>query len=403
MSANAIFRPTFADLRAEIERRTAHAALSEEIDALIDQFLLAGGDTPAPCVEYDGTVTWLYRDAGANSVSVVGDVIGYDPLKTRMARVPGSDLFALTAQLPLDARVAYTFVVDRGDLAEQNDWRIRNRPDPLNPKRMLVTGPIRELSVLEMPNARPVPELDGVEAGEMTSLTYQIVGSADRQIWGRVWVFLPADYDPLERRYPTLYLNDGESYLLSACAPQIIDALLEQGEVAPAIMVFVQRADADRPADDEGLDARALQWLADEVVPWIDARYATSVDPQERVIGGAGANATLALYAALERPDVFGRALAQSPVVRSFAKMAPGLESRNAGRGFGPPQCYIDVGRYEAPARLAGVQALCATLLTGGAAVSYQDFGADQGFLGWRTALPDALRFHFGAPPLPAL
>ena len=90
MSANAIFRPTFADLRAEIERRAAHAAQSEEIHALIAQFLLAGGDTPAPCVEYDGTATWLYRDTRASSVSVVGDIIGYDPLKTRMARVPGA-------------------------------------------------------------------------------------------------------------------------------------------------------------------------------------------------------------------------------------------------------------------------------------------------------------------------
>jgi enterochelin esterase-like enzyme len=403
MSVNAIFRPTFADLRAEIERRVAHDARPEEIDALIDQFLIAGGGAPAPCVEYDGTVTWLYRDANATSVSVVGDMLGSDPQKTRMARIHGSDLYALTAQLPLDARLTYTFVVEQGGSAGRTDGQVPNIPDPLNPKRLLLVDPVRELSILEMPNARPVPELDGVAAGEMTHAVYQLIGSADRKIWARLWVLLPPDYDPVDRRYPTLYLNDGESYLLSAYAPQLMDALLEEGEVVPAIVVFIQRADSQAVADEELLDRRVLQWMTDEVVPWIDERYATSTDPQERVIGGAGANGTFALYATLERPDVFGRALAQSPVVRSLARTVPGLLARNAGRGFGLPQCYVDVGRYEAPARVAGVQELCEMLLSNGVVVSYQDFGATAGFLGWRTALPDALRFHFGAPPLPTM
>ena len=94
MSANALFRPTFADLRAEIERRAAQQAPADEIAALVDQFLATGGDAPTPWVEYDGTVTWLYRDAHAQSVAVVGDIIGYEPDKTRLTRLPGCDLFA---------------------------------------------------------------------------------------------------------------------------------------------------------------------------------------------------------------------------------------------------------------------------------------------------------------------
>ena len=76
------------------------------------------------------------------------------------------------------------------------------------------------------------------------------------------------------------------------------------------------------------------------------------------------------------------------------------LLARNAARGFGPPQCYIDVGRYEAPAVLESVHTLCTALLNGGAAVSYQEFGGGHSFLGWRTTLPDALRFHFSTPAL---
>jgi enterochelin esterase-like enzyme len=399
MPASTLFRPTFADLRAEIERRAAYDATADEIDTLIEQFLLAGGDTPAPCIEYDGTVTWLYRDPEARGVAVVGDILGHDPNKTRMSKLPGCDVFALTAQMPLDARMAYSFVVERR-LANGQAARV-HRPDPLNPRQILATAPMRALSVLEMPNARPVPELDETDGDDATSAVYYVVGSADRAIWARVWVFLPPSYDAGDRRYPTLYLNDGESYLLSARTAQIMDALLAQGEVAPAIIVFVQRSDG--AAADDSIESRYARFLADELVPWVDERFATSTDPQERVIGGAGAGGTVSLYAALERPDVFGRVLAQSPAAHALTRMVPALLARNAARGFGPPQCYIDVGRYERTEQQTDVQALCATLLNSGAAVSYQDFGAGHSFLGWRATLPDALRFHFGAPPIPAL
>src|SRR5690349_1749062 len=105
MSTSVLFRPTFADLRAEIERRAAQGASDRDIAALVEQFLAAGGDSPMPWVEYDGTVTWLYRDAQAREVAVVGDLIGYDTKATRMARLPGSDLHFLTAHIPLDAQI----------------------------------------------------------------------------------------------------------------------------------------------------------------------------------------------------------------------------------------------------------------------------------------------------------
>jgi enterochelin esterase-like enzyme len=35
-------------------------------------------------------------------------------------------------------------------------------------------------------------------------------------------------------------------------------------------------------------------------------------------------------------------------------------------------------------------------LVSGGAAVSYQDVAGGRSFAAWRAALPDALRFHFG-------
>jgi enterochelin esterase-like enzyme len=399
MSTSVLFRPTFADLRAEVERRAAHGTPPEEVAALIEQFL--GGDAPLPWVEYDGTVTWLYRDAAAEEVTVVGDILGYDPARNRMARLPGSELHYLTAHIPLDAQVEYVFAVDNPQPAahERDYWLQRCKTDPFNPAQIVEIHPLRAFSTLAMPNARPTPELEN-EIASSGSMAFHVVGSAARGDWRRVWVYLPPDYDPQARRYPALYLNDGEAYLLSARAPEIMDSLLAQGEIVPAILVFVESA---APCEATALlDGRLVSFLADELAPWIDARYATSTDPQERAVGGAGSGAALSLYAALERPDAFRRVVAQSPLANPLLEQIALLLERNAARGFGPPHCYVDGGRYQPDEAVQGIQALCSELLAAGAAVSYQGFAGDGSFLSWRTTLPDALRFHFGAPLFPS-
>jgi enterochelin esterase-like enzyme len=404
MSTSVLFRPTFADLRAEIERRATQGAPAAEIAALVEQFLAAGGDSPMPWVEYDGTVTWLYRDSSAGEVAVVGDIIGYDTAANRMDRLPGCDLHYKTARIPLDARVEYVFAVDNPappatDRAAWNSWLQRCKTDPLNPSQIIEIQPLRAFSALTMPGARPAPGLEGASSLS-GSMAIHVVGSAALGCWRRIWIYLPPDYDPLTRRYPALYLNDGESYLLSAGAPEIMNMLLTQGEIVPAILVCVQSLatydEAQQPDD------LLVSFLADELVGWVDERYATSADPQERAIGGAGTSAALSLYAALERPDVFGRVIAQSPAASAWADRLPTLLERNAERGFGPPQCYVDAGRYQPAGATRNVQALCDTLLAAGAAVSYQGFAGDASFLSWRTTLPDALRFHFGVPLFPS-
>jgi enterochelin esterase family protein len=401
MSTSVLFRPTFADLRAEIERRAAEGAPAEQIGALVDQFLAMGGDDPIPWVEYDGAVTWLYRDADADRVAVVGDIVGYDTLKNRMERLPGSDLHYLTRQVPLDAQIEYVFALDDPPSqpgAARRGWLRRCKTDPLNRRQIVEIQPLRTFSVLAMPNARAGLELDG-ENMLNGGVVLHVVGSAALGDWRRVWVYLPPDYDPLMRRYPALYLNDGESYLLSAQAPETMDALIAQREIIPAILVFIQGT--DDPDEEHPLGERFAHFLADELVPWIDERYATSTDPQERAVGGAAFGGTISLYAALERPEVFGRVVAQSPTAGDLIDPLPALLERNAGRGFGPPHCYIDGGRYESASSVQAIQALCDTLLAAGAVLSYQGFAGDRSFLSWRTTLPDALRFHFGTPLLP--
>jgi len=391
MSGSALFRPTFTDLRAEVERRAAHDASPADIAALIDEFLAAGGDTPAPLIEYDGAVTWLFRSSTAQSVSVVGDVIGYRPEMTRMTRLQGSDLFYWTAYLPLDAHIAYAFVVDVPENGLHMRWNDACLPDPLNAQRMIMTDPLRVMSVLDMPGASSLLASCDTCAEIPVFAGVHVLQNAATGGWQRLWVYLPPGYDPDTRRYPTLYLLDGEAYLLSAGLPLILDQLIEDHEITPVIVVMIESPSRAHRLTSAGW----ARFIADDVVPWIDARYATSGDPVDRVIGGADVHATRALTIALQRADVFGGVVAQSPQMPLAPRIAT-LLKRNRARGYGAPRCYVDVGRYDEPAAIEATQALCATLVSGGAAVSYQDVAGGRSFVAWRAALPDALRFHFG-------
>jgi enterochelin esterase family protein len=403
MSATALFRPTFSDLRTEVERRVALGASTAEIHDLIDQFLAASGDSPSPLVEYDGSVTWIYRDPFAQSVSVVGDFLGYDASHTRMVRLASSDLFYLTAQIPLDAQLEYLLAVDnpRPEVGRQDSWLswvARCRTDPLNRQQIIETQPLQAFSVLQMPGAARYAAFDDARDEGVTA-TMHVVSSAALGGARRVWVHLPPGYSPRTRRYPAVYFLNGESYLVSARAARVADDLLGEAETAPAVLVFVQ---SPVHYDEEDLPADVLvRFLAEELVPWLEERYALSSDPRDRVVAGASVAGAVALYAALERPDVFGGVLAQSPAPLLLPDEVASRLADNMARGYGLPRCYVDVGRYEAPPFVEHVHALCNALLGSGGPLSYQEFAGDHSFVAWRSTLADAMRFHLGSAELP--
>jgi enterochelin esterase-like enzyme len=395
MPATALFRPTFTDLRSELERRVQNEAPQEDIDSLIQQFLDAGGETPAPVVEYDGTVTWMYRNPNAEEVSVVGDIVGFDPRTTRMARIPGTDLFYMSAQMPIDAQVAYAFAVDNpipadNDAAGWQAWVARCVPDPLNARLIAEPAPLRLASVLVMPGAQ-APDLPEHEPLTVYGVTLHLVHSAELSATRRIWVAVPPGYDP-EASYPTMYLLDGEGYMLAARAHEIAGAMADLQEIEAPIIVFI-----DASAE------RGVEWLGrmcESVIEYIETHYAARNAARERSIGGASASGTASLALALTRPDLFGGAMAQSPAAELAPQLATALLAKNSAREIAAPRCYVDVGRYESTAAVEYIHELCAALIEGDAALAYQEFAGDHSFLGWRTTLPDALRFHFGASPL---
>lgn len=146
-----------------------------------------------------------------------------------------------------------------------------------------------------------------------------------------VVVWLPPGYDDeanAERRYPVLYMQDGQNVFESHPptpgewgADETATALIEAGEIEPIIIVGVPHSGGNRmleylPAnamDIEGQGDAYINWLLREVVPRVERVVRASRDPVDRGIGGSSLGGLVALRAAHRRPDIFGRVLAESP------------------------------------------------------------------------------------------
>jgi predicted alpha/beta superfamily hydrolase len=147
-------------------------------------------------------------------------------------------------------------------------------------------------------------------------------------------VYLPPGYEENpQRRYPVLYLQDGQNLFdpETAYVPgmdwkvnQTADELIETQLVEPVIIVGIYntgetRIDEYTPTYDRkhgGGKARLYgRMLVEEIKPFIDAEYRTVSDPGHTAIGGSSLGGLVALYLGFTYPHVFGKLAVLSPSV----------------------------------------------------------------------------------------
>lgn len=139
----------------------------------------------------------------------------------------------------------------------------------------------------------------------------------------RIFVFLPSEYELFdERRYPVLYLLDGQNYFDPTIAAggeewALDELLVRHPRGVPEMLVVGVQAGAQsvREFSPPGSSAEArgaeyVSFLAGELKPYIDMHYRTKLEPASTLIVGQGSSAVLALYAAWVRGDTFGGAIA---------------------------------------------------------------------------------------------
>ncbi len=131
-----------------------------------------------------------------------------------------------------------------------------------------------------------------------------------------LWVYVPPGYDE-SSRYPSVYAIQGMTgqvemwrnrMSMRKTVIELFDELFASGEAPPCLVVFPDCFTAlggsqflDSPAT-----GRYHTYLCDEVVPWVDERYATLDAAAHRGIMGKSSGGYGSMVTPMLRPDLFG-------------------------------------------------------------------------------------------------
>ncbi len=383
------------------------AAPAADRPALVDAFWQQVASTPL--VETDTTAVLLWRGEAA-TVRVLGDMGAWaDALP--LARVEGTDLWFLRLALEPDARLEYLFMVD--DDSEGFGAELLGTPDPRNPHRVLSGfGPFSELAMPGYAYADVFAAVRDGTPGSFDGLDVHTLPPGALPYTHEILVYTPPGYaDDPDARYPTVVFMDGRDYIEFAHATAVLDDLIGRGEIAPVVAVFVDPphrhgAEAPNRTTEYGLNDAFVAFLADDLVPFVDARYRTRADAAARLVAGDSYGGLIATYVPLSRPDVFGLGLSQSGYHSFQDDRLIGLVQRSPRRDV---RLWLDVGTYETTVGagmlpvaetdfLAANRRMRDALAARGYDAVYAEHPEGHTWGYWRGRLPAALRHFF--PPL---
>lgn len=219
----------------------------------------------------------------------------------------------------------------------------------------------------------------------------------------RIRAYLPPSYDQTEHAHRTLYMLDGQyafagdSNGTNSAADRRVAQLIEAGTIKPTIIVAVDHLEDDRflqymPQtiyDRAGPVTRAVvesevarvgasslqsaqfvQFLKEELKPFVDATYRVSRDRLDTAIFGASMAGVMAGAIFVEAQQVFGRAACMSPNWAVYDKhmidepQLPSLWAEYFSQ-LGPPagQLWLDHGTQMMDAGMRPHQAAIANAL----------------------------------------
>jgi enterochelin esterase family protein len=260
----------------------------------------------------EGLTTFAYR-GDVESVRLVHFGIGL-PEDLHFERLGDSTWWMLALGLPEGTRLEYQL-----EICENGNHRVIE--DPLNPYE--ARNPFGQNSVCRSHGYEVPPWAlhdASAEPGSHRSLT---IPSAALGRPVPVTVYLPASFttEP-EHRYPLMVLHDGTDYLHYAAASTVLDNLVHRGLVPELVVAFCDPHDRlVEYADDE----RHARFVAEELVPYLEAHVPLLDGRDARCLGGASFGAVAALSTAVRYPQTFGRLMLQSG---SFAGVGVGCLER---------------------------------------------------------------------------
>jgi predicted alpha/beta superfamily hydrolase len=232
-----------------------------------------------------------------------------------------------------------------------------------------------------------------------------------------ILIYLPPSYHHADRRYPVLYMHDGQNLFdahTSFSGEWQADETMQRlsGDGIEAILVGIPSVGDERINEYNPYPTHRFKgaygdayvhFIMDTLKPMIDGDFRTLPDPPHTGIAGSSMGGLISLYAWLAYPWTFGLGAAMSP---SLWVAPQAIEDHVRHAPFNEGRLYIDVGTRELPRRYSqyrnslteSVSALRDRLhergYSGPDRLKFvRDRGGEHNEQAWARRLPDALRF----------
>lgn len=299
---------SYADFKTQLESIVGIADATERNNALNTFWttLQSAGQVP---YAQGNQYAFLYRGA-ATSVAFAGDLNSWNPSAGPATNYAGTNLWIREGTLPTDARSDYKVVVN-------NNWIL----DPTNPLQMW-SGIGTANNELRMPDYIFPAETVRNPATPGGSITNNVtINSTNLGYSVNYRVYTPANYTASQLRdLPVVYVTDGHEYLADYLGSMaiVLDNLIAAGDLQPTIAVFIDPRQPGNPANNRRLSEYNMNpnfanFVANELVPAIDAAYRTDNTAEARTILGTSMGGLNAAYFGAVKGSVFQNIAPQSP------------------------------------------------------------------------------------------
>ena len=352
-----------------------NASTIPQKNTIVDSFMTANPVLP---FNEDTIAHFIYRGS-ANIITIPSDVNAWHNSAWTMYKLIDTDLWFKAETFEMDARIDYKFLIN------ETNWIF----DPKNPRRS--PGGFGDNSELAMPDYIDAPEIlyySGILHGSTFDTTFYSPQLANSRM---IRVYMPPGYDPASTdSYVVAIFHDGSDFINLAKAKNILDYLIDKKFIQPVIAVFIPPVDRNAEYGG-GKKNEYSEFIANNLMNYIDSKYKTKKDPSSRATIGISAGSYISLLIGYNYNNIFGNVGAFSGA-NGDDNTAYSGDKKNL-------KLYIDVGTYEK--QVSGLNMLLAVrefydiVQSKGYDITYREWHEYHSWGNWRTHLDIALEYFF--------
>ncbi len=191
----------------------------------------------------------------------------------------------------------------------------------------------------------------------------------------RIWIYLPEEYALSRKRYPVLYMHDGQNLFDNMVAPfgewgvdEMMDSIKDSRQ---SIIVGIEHGNNKRLTEYNPFASRFgkgegdayLEFIVLKLKPFIDSVYRTKKEREHTLIAGSSMGGLISLYAAMKYPQVFGGAAVLSPAFWIAPQLVKDIQQYSSTI---KPAVYFVCGNLESDKMVSDMKAVYETLKQAG-------------------------------------